>query len=143
MTRAEDIQRLIIAANALTRMAALTLDNETPSAQWRTLKLLRDQGPLRVGELAVLSRISQPGMTRLVGQMVEAGLLERAPDAADSRASVVSVTEAGDAALDTWLVRLQDALLPFFSDLDDDDWEAVRRTADLISRKTAMTEAVR
>ncbi|MFL1999451.1 MarR family winged helix-turn-helix transcriptional regulator [Microbacterium sp. A1-JK] len=143
MTRAEDIQRLIIAANALTRMAALTLDNETPSAQWRTLKLLRDHGPLRVGELAVLSRISQPGMTRLVGQMVEAGLLERAPDAADSRASVVSVTEAGDAALDTWLIRLQDALLPFFSDLDDDDWEAVRRTADLISRKTAMTEAVR
>lgn len=143
MARAEDIQRLIIAANALTRMAALTLDNETPSAQWRTLKLLRDQGALRVGELAVLSRISQPGMTRLVGQMVEAGLLERAPDAADSRASVVSVTEAGDAALDTWLVRLQDALLPFFSDLDDDDWEAVRRTADLISRKTAMAEAVR
>lgn len=143
MTRAEDIQRLIVAANALTRMAALTTENETPSAQWRTLKLLRDHGPLRVGELATLSRVSQPGMTRLAGQMADAGLLEKSTDAADSRVAVVSATAAGERALDGWLAQLQEALLPFFADLDDDDWEAVRRTADLIARKTSTVEVVR
>ena len=143
MTHGEDIQRLIIAANALTRMAALQADTETPAAQWRTLKLLRDHGPLRVGELATLSRVTQPGMTRLVGQMTASGLLVRSADAADSRASVLSATAAGESALDTWLEQLQGALLPFFADLNDEDWGAVRRTADLLARKTNVAEALR
>ncbi|MFG6502460.1 MarR family winged helix-turn-helix transcriptional regulator [Microbacterium sp. P05] len=138
MTHAEDIGRLIIAANALTRMAALTADTETPAAQWRTLKLLRDHGALRVGELATISRVSQPGMTRLIGQMHAAGLVERSADAADSRAIVVSATASGERALDDWLAQLQDALLPFFADLDEADWEAVQRTADLLARKTTV-----
>lgn len=143
MTHGEDIQRLIIAANALTRMAALQADTDTPAAQWRTLKLLRDHGPLRVGELATLSRVSQPGMTRLVGQMTASGLLTRSADAADSRASVLEATTAGDQALDAWLEQLQGALLPFFADLDDADWDALRRTADLLARKTDAVEALR
>ena len=143
MTHGEDIQRLIIAANALTRMAALQADTETPAAQWRTLKLLRDHGPLRVGELATLSRVSQPGMTRLVGQMTASGLLERSADAEDSRASVLSPTPAGESALDAWLEQLQTALLPFFADLDEAEWDAVRRTAELLARKTDAVAALR
>ncbi|WP_345802952.1 MarR family transcriptional regulator [Microbacterium sp. AZCO] len=138
-----DIERLIVAAHALTRVAALETRNETPAAQWRTLTILRDRGPLRVGEIASLSRVTQPGMTRLVGQMTEAGLIERSTDASDSRVTIVSVTPLGLEALDTWLVQLTAALAPHFEDLTDEEWSAVRTTAAVLSRKIPAVEVAR
>ena len=143
MTRGDDIQRLLVGAHALTRMAALSTDTETPAAQWRTLQLLRDNGPLRIGEIATLSRVTQPGMTRLTGQMVAAGLVEKSTDAADSRIAVVSLTRAGERALEEWLEQLQGALLPFFADLDDAEWQAIHLAADILARKTRPAEVAR
>lgn len=136
MDHSHDLQRLVVAAHALTRIAALETRNEAPAAQWRTLTLLRENGTLRLGELATLSRVTQPGMTRLVTTMSDAGLVTRTTDAADSRATVVSATRAGLHALDTWLAQLTDALAPHFADLDDADWDALARTARILSRKT-------
>ncbi|MFD4957211.1 MarR family winged helix-turn-helix transcriptional regulator [Microbacterium sp. NPDC058389] len=134
MTHDQDIETLIVAAHTLTRLAALETANETPAAQWRTLTILREHGPLRVGELARLSRVTQPGMTRLVGQMVEQGLLTRATDAADSRATVVEATPLGLEALHTWLLHLTSALAPHFDDLTADEWDALRTTARVLTR---------
>lgn len=147
MTRDQDIETLIVAAHALTRIAALETANDTPAAQWRTLTILRDNGPLRLGELARLSRVTQPGMTRLVGQMSELGLVVREADAADSRATVVEATPLGLEALQTWLAQLTAALTPHFDDLTDEEWTALRTTADVltrtITRPVRATEAVR
>ena len=143
MTRSEDLQRLVVAAHALTRVAALETRNEAPAAQWRTLTLLRENGPQRLGELASLSRVTQPGMTRLVGAMADAGLVERTSDAADSRATVVQATAAGIDALQAWLTQLTAALTPHFADLDDDDWAALGRTAGILARKTGSVELAR
>lgn len=143
MRHDHDIETLLVAAHALTRVAALETRSETPSAQWRTLNILRDRGPLRVGELARLSRVTQPGMTRLVGQMADLGLIERSTDAADSRVTIVSVTPLGLEALSTWLVELTSALAPHFADLTDDEWDALRTTAAVLARKTAAAEVVR
>ncbi|MGX5772965.1 MarR family winged helix-turn-helix transcriptional regulator [Microbacterium trichothecenolyticum] len=135
MTHDQDIETLIVAAHALTRMAALETANETPAAQWRTLTILRDHGALRIGELARLSRVTQPGMTRLVGQMTDHGLVAKTADAADSRATVVEVTPLGLEALQTWLLQLTAALAPHFEDLEPEEWEALRTTASVLSRK--------
>ncbi|GEP46641.1 MarR family transcriptional regulator [Microbacterium saccharophilum] len=143
MTRSEDVLHLMLGAHALTRMAALDTRSETPAAQWRTLSLLRDHGPQRLGDLARRSRISQPGMTRLAGQLAEAGLLERSADPADSRATVLSATPAGLAALEAWLEELGAALTPRFGDLSDEDWEILRRAAAILARKTATPEESR
>ena len=83
MQHDRDILRLVTGAHALTRVASLETRNEAPAAQWRTITLLREYGPQRIGDLAALSRVTQPGMTRLVAQMTEAGLLERSTDAND------------------------------------------------------------
>lgn len=139
----DQILRLLIGAHALTRMASLETRNETPAAQWRTLTLLRDHGPQRLGDLATLSRVSQPGMTRLVGQMVEAGLLARSADPDDSRATVLSVTDAGLHALDEWFDLLGRTLAPSFADLHDEDWTAISRVADILARKTRTAEVAR
>ena len=138
-----DLLRLVIGAHALTRVASLETRNEAPAAQWRTLSLLRDHGPQRIGDLAALSRVTQPGMTRLVAQMAEAGLLERTADDSDSRATLVSATPAGLAALDEWMQVLSDALAPRFADLSDDDWAAMRRAADLVDARTRVAEVAR
>ncbi|QIG40372.1 MarR family transcriptional regulator [Microbacterium sp. 4R-513] len=143
MTHDHDIETLIVAAHALTRVAALETRSETPSAQWRTLTILRDRGPLRVGELARLSRVTQPGMTRLAGQMAELGLIDRSTDASDSRVTVVSVTPLGLEALDTWLLQLTAALAPHFDDLTEAEWDALRTTAAILARKTAAVEVAR
>lgn len=143
MTHDHDIETLIVAAHALTRIAALETASETPAAQWRTLTILRDHGPLRVGDVARLSRVTQPGMTRLVGQMADQGLVEKATDAADSRVSVVSVTPLGLEALQTWLLRLTSALAPHFDDLDEAEWQALRTTAAVLARKTGAVEVAR
>ncbi|GAA5208120.1 MarR family winged helix-turn-helix transcriptional regulator [Microbacterium kyungheense] len=141
MTHGQDIETLFVAAHTLSRLAALETANETPSAQWRTLTILRDHGPLRVGELARLSRVTQPGMTRLTGQMVEQGLLTRATDAADSRATVLAVTPLGLEALQTWLLHLTSALAPHFADLTEQEWDALRTTAQVLTRNLARATA--
>jgi hypothetical protein len=60
MQHSDDILRLLIGAHALTRVVA-GHPHRRPSAQWRTLVLLRDNGPLRIGDLATLSRSLNPG----------------------------------------------------------------------------------
>ncbi|WP_242088758.1 MarR family winged helix-turn-helix transcriptional regulator [Microbacterium lacticum] len=143
MQNDDDLLRLVLGAHALTRVASLETRNEAPAAQWRTLSLLREHGPQRIGDLAALSRVTQPGMTRLVAQMADAGLLERGHDEHDSRATVVTVTPAGLAALDEWIQVLGAALAPRFSDLDADDWAAIRRAADVVDARTRTAEVSR
>ncbi|GLJ62313.1 hypothetical protein GCM10017576_24430 [Microbacterium barkeri] len=137
MDRARDLESIIVAAHALTRVAALETRNEAPAAQWRTLAILRERGPLRIGELARLSRITQPGVTRLIGGMADAGLVAREPDPDDSRAVRVAATERGEQAYAAWRVQLVEALLPRFADLSDSEWQALRTSAELLTQRMA------
>jgi len=143
MHYADDLLRLLLGAHALTRIASLETRNEAPAAQWRTLALLRDHGPQRLGDLATLSRVTQPGMTRLATQMVDAGLISRSSDPADSRASILSLTDAGADALEEWLTLLSDTLSPRFAHLSDDDRATLRRAADILAAVAAPMEAAR
>lgn len=143
MRRIEDISEIVTAAHTLTRLAAQRTKNDAPSTQWRALSVLQAEGPMRLGELAASTRTTQPGMTRLIGQLVDAGLVARHADPTDSRATVLSITAAGSAGLDAWRVQLRDALAPFFADLDDDDWAALSRVARILSSRTTLQGATR
>lgn len=140
MRNTQDIVRIVSAATALGRIAAVTTKNETPAAQWRTLAILISEGPQRIGELARLSRVTQPGMTRLIGTMTEAGLLAREEDPSDSRAHLISVTAEGRTALEAWQTQLGEALSPFFADLPDEDWETLRRASDILASRIASSQ---
>jgi DNA-binding MarR family transcriptional regulator len=65
----------------------------------RVLSLLDEHGPLGVTQLAKLDRCSQPTMSAAVSQLVEGGLVDKEPNPADARGSVVSLTDEGRAAL--------------------------------------------
>ena len=133
----------MVAAHTLTRQAALLTRNEAPSAQWRALSVLQTEGPMRLGELARQCRATQPGMTRLIGQLEAAGLVRRDGDPSDSRVTVVSVTDAGITALAAWRIQLRDALEPMFEGLDDDDWAALSRVAHILTSRTTLEKTAR
>jgi DNA-binding MarR family transcriptional regulator len=139
MTRAADIERIVIAAHALTRVAAVASQNDAPAAQWRALSILQKDGPQRIGELAKMSRTTQPGVTRLVGALDDAGLVRRERDEDDSRVTIVAITDAGAAAIDAWRTQLGESLAPLFDDLDDEEWQALERASHILMSRTAAT----
>lgn len=139
MQKAEAITAIVLAAHALARVAAHDAGNEAPSAQWRALSILSQQGGMRLGALASASRTTQPGMTRLIGSLEKAGLVERTADPADSRATVVNATAAGIRALHEWRAELGATLAPRFSGLSPADWDAMERAAAILGERSQST----
>jgi DNA-binding MarR family transcriptional regulator len=74
------------------------------------LSVLDRLGPQRITALAEREAVSQPSMTGLVQRLESLGYLERSADPGDGRASLVSVTAAGLAALESRR-RLHDQII--------------------------------
>ena len=64
----------------------------------RALSTIAGQGPLTMSELADYSAIDRTTMTRIVDQLVEAELVERATPREDRRQVILSLTPKGDRA---------------------------------------------
>ncbi|GAT74086.1 regulatory protein MarR [Microbacterium sp. HM58-2] len=136
MEHPEVFTSLILSAHELGRLAAHDAGSTAPAAQWRVLSLLEQYGPRRVGELAVTARTTQPGMTRLIGMLARAGLVQRSKHPEDSRATLVAITDDGSRTLNRWLETARDALAPRFADLREDDWIVLVRAAEILARHT-------
>lgn len=143
VTDAQDLADILVAAHALTRVAALETRNEAPAAQWRTLGILVSRGPMRIGDLAKQSRVTQPGITRLIGGMAEQGLVEREADPDDTRAVRVALTPRGRRAYFTWREQLAEALLPRFSELDEAQWQTLRSAARILTSRIAPPDEMK
>jgi DNA-binding MarR family transcriptional regulator len=136
------LESLLVSTHRLTRLAAQATGSTTPAAQWRTLSILAAEGPMRVGELAAASRVTQPGMTRLLGTMVEEELVTRIADRDDSRAWLIVVSEKGKKALTAWRAPLAETLDPWFGELSDADWATLEAAASLLETRLASDAAV-
>ena len=66
----------------------------TPSQQ-SALAAIEKKGALTLGELAAYENVQPPSITRIVGNLETAGLVERTTATADRRVSLVQTTEAG------------------------------------------------
>ncbi|OII38395.1 hypothetical protein BIU98_14425 [Curtobacterium sp. MMLR14_010] len=135
-SRAETIETLLVSVNRLIRTAVQATGTTTSPAVWRTLGILETDQPLRVGELATASRVSQPTMTRLVGGMLDDGLVSRSVDPDDSRGQRIGITDAGRAHLLAWRATLTRTVGPVFADLDDDQWDVLHEASALIATRT-------
>ncbi len=83
----------------------------TPSQQ-SALAAIESKGPLTLGELAGYENVQPPSITRIVGNLEAAALVERTTDASDRRVSLVQITTAGHDELenirnqrDAWLAE--------------------------------------
>ena len=85
-----------------------------------TLRRLDEHGPMRITDLATAELVTQPTMTALVARLAQEGLVSKTRDAADARAVLVELTDAGHAQLRAVRADRAAALQSRLDRLDDD-----------------------
>jgi DNA-binding MarR family transcriptional regulator len=80
------------------------------AARFRMLGSLRERDGLSVSEVADAVGVDQPRASRLVNDAAERGLVTRRPDDRDARRSVVQLTDAGRALLESVESRRRSAV---------------------------------
>jgi DNA-binding MarR family transcriptional regulator len=132
---------LVSVTQRLTRIAARATGESTSPATWRTLGVLDSFGPMRLGELAKQSRVSQPTMTKIVANLNEVEWIRRIADVDDARAWQIAIAPKGARALDEWRGRIGEVLAPLFGDLDRAELDTLGRAIDLIQECTDVRSA--
>jgi DNA-binding MarR family transcriptional regulator len=97
-TLAIDLRTAVMRTSRRLRVEA-TGDVITPG-QYTVLAQLHSQGPHTPRELADREHVQAPSMTRIVNALAEQGFVSRSAHPADGRQIQVSITPAGEAALE-------------------------------------------
>lgn len=63
--------------------------------KWRVLRVLQEKGPQELSQVAAEAVLLLSSLTRMVGPMVEEGLISRMTPPEDRRKTVVAITPAG------------------------------------------------
>ena len=114
-------------AARLNRWATRNASLGVPFAQARLLALIDELGPTRVGDLAQADNSSQPALTVCVQRLEAAGWVQRGDDPRDARATLVSLTTAGRAALTEVRQARATVLQPVLDELERRDPAARER----------------
>ncbi len=128
------LQSLVVSAHRLTRVAAQSSGDRTSPAIWRTLSILESDGPMRLGELASQSRVSQPTMSKIVAGLASDDLIRRIADTDDARSWLIATTPKGQKLLADWLTRVADEASSMFDGLSDEEWSTLAAAAVLLER---------
>ena len=100
MTETDELRELssdlVVYAARLVRAVRRALEQP---AGIRVLSLLDEYGALGITQLAAADRSSQPTMSGAVAGLVDRGWVDKQPNPADARGSVVTLTDAGRAEL--------------------------------------------
>ncbi len=109
--------RLRLSTTRLARLLRQQSDYDLTPTQLAALATLHRCGPVPVGTLAEVEQVSAPTATKVVGRLHAAGLVDRQPDPADRRVSLVALTPAGERLLaeirdrkTAWLTQRLDRL---------------------------------
>lgn len=132
---------LVSVNHRLTRLAATVTGNTESPAVWRTISVLRDLGPMRLGELARVSRVTQPTMTKLVHALGERGWVASIADPSDARAMLVSADPRGLAALEAWRGELANSLAPTFDDLEAGELDTIAAAVEIVRTRLERARA--
>ncbi len=137
-TAANELLRL---AARLSRWASASTSFEVPFAQARLLALIDELAPVRVSTLADADHSSQPTVTGQVDRLVTSGLVHRAPDPSDARASLVRLTDEGAGALVRMRAARAEVLNPAIAQLDGEGMQRVGVAIDVLSELLDLTSS--
>ena len=124
--------RLVVARTArrLRQEAGADLSPSLSSA----LASIDRHGPITPSELATHERVQRPTATRVLARLEELGLIDRAPDPADRRSSLISASAEGRALLRRQRSRKEEFLARRLADLDAGDLATLERAAGILER---------
>ena len=100
---------------------------EVTPAQARALGVLTRHGPVRLGTLSAHLHIAPRSATEVVDALEERDLVERRPDPADRRATLVALTSRGREVADGVRAARAAEAEEFFARLDAGDRAALTR----------------
>lgn len=132
---------VVTVSGRVTRLAHRVIGDPESPATWRTLSVLQQHGPMRVGQLAALSQVAQPTMTKIVAGLVERDWVKRIADQDDARAWQIGISSKGLTVLTKWRAKLAATLLPLFEDLDDADVQTLRKAVDILRPRIDLGSA--
>src|SRR6201999_2776813 len=98
------------------------------------LATINRDGPLTPSELADIERVKRPSMTRTLSCLDREGLIERTPDPADGRSSLVSISDAGRELLARQRRRKSAYLARRLGKLDAEEVATLARAAEILER---------
>jgi DNA-binding MarR family transcriptional regulator len=98
------------------------------------LATIEASGPLTPSELAQREAIKRPAATRIVARLEAEGLVDRAADPGDGRATLIAATPAGRDLLRRVRRRKNEYLARRLRDLPAEDLVALERAADVLER---------
>lgn len=101
------------------------VDLDLTMTQLSALAALERCGPTTPGHLAAVERVQPPSMTRVLGGLVDRGLVLRAPHPTDGRQVLVEVTPEATAMLKADRRRREAWLAQRLAMLDDDQRRAL------------------
>ncbi len=108
------------------------------AARFRLLGTLLHGGQMSVSDIAATIGVDQPRASRLVNDALERGLVTRRADARDARRTVVELTDAGRAMLESANASRRSAVTAAVAGFTPDETAAL---ADLLTRfVTGFTE---
>jgi DNA-binding MarR family transcriptional regulator len=105
-------------------------------ARTKVLMRLREQGPTRQNVLAANFGLAPHSITDIVDALERQGLAERRPDAADRRAKLVAITDAGEACLGVASATRERLLKQIFGALSQEDRVTLVRLLDVLDDAT-------
>ena len=124
--------RLAIARTA--RRLRQEAGTDLSAALTAALATVETRGSLTPSELAELEHVRRPTATRIVARLEEEGLIDRAADPDDGRASLLSVSRDGRDLLRRLRGRKNAYLARRLRELDDGEVEALERAAEVLER---------
>ena len=130
---ASHLRNAIVRTSRALRQEAAGESGLSPT-QTAVLASISRSGPLTPSELAEIERVKRPTMTRTLGCLERQGLIERTPDPADGRSSLVAVNDAGRERLARLRRRKSAYLARRLRKLDPDEVETLARAAELLER---------
>lgn len=115
-------------APRLGRIIAGALESDSEIAlslrQYRMLERLTDR-PHRTGELATVSGVTQPTASAAIASLETRGLVERKPDPADRRATLIEISDSGVEVLGTAKARVLQRLMVVTAEMTEEDADAL------------------
>lgn len=117
--------------------ADVGMDLDGPRAS--ALSVLVFAGPMPIGRLAALERVSAPAITKVVGALETLGLVERIRSADDRRVVLVKATPTGRTVLERGRAARVRRVAALLEGLSDRDRRTIDRAVSLIAGRLAAS----
>lgn len=130
--------RLRLAVTRLARRLRQQAGSGVTPSQLVALASIERAGPITIGELGQAEQVQPPTMTKIVGALVEAGLVSREADPEDRRVAWLRVTPAGARLLERSRSRKDEYLARRLRGLDPEELAVLERATEILDRLVAQ-----